>query len=502
MNIKDAKDEIKKTVQIYIKKDADGHYIIPLAKQRPVLLIGPPGIGKTAIMQQIANECGIGIVSYTITHHTRQSAVGLPVILQKNFQGKEYSITQYTMSEIIASVYSKIEETSCSEGILFIDEINCVSETLVPTMLQFLQNKTFGTHQVPDGWIIVAAGNPVEYNRSAREFDIVTLDRVKKINIEPDFEIWKEYAYSRCLHPGIISFLNIHNDYFYHIENNASGVSFATARGWDDLSSILLAYEKMGYAPNESLVLQYIQDEDIARAFFAYYILYNQYQHDYNVISILDGSIDKESYAEILSTAAHADPDERLAVTELIVDGLSSSFKNFDANDKFVRSLQETFRHAKLAVSQGTSFEDFITQYRLSNEFHVTYEFKTSAEALTPKITAALESCLAKVKSGRISSADEITQILQEKLDFTSSGRKKAAEQAKLALQRAFNFIKEAFGENGPEILYLVSDLSHNPLAISYISQFGCNEYLHYSDKLKFQEERLSLLNEIKNLIN
>ena len=184
MNIKDAKNELLHTIQVYTRKDAHGRYLMPAVRQRPLLLIGPPGIGKTAIMEQVAKECEIGLVSYTITHHTRQSAVGLPVIVKKNFQGKEYSITEYTMSEIIASVYEKMEQTSCKEGILFIDEINCVSETLVPTMLQFLQNKTFCTHPVPEGWIIAAAGNPVEYNRSAREFDIVTLDRVKRMEIE------------------------------------------------------------------------------------------------------------------------------------------------------------------------------------------------------------------------------------------------------------------------------------------------------------------------------
>ena len=63
------------------------------------------------------------------------------------------------MSEIIASVYRKIEEGGRKEGILFIDEINCVSETLAPTMLQFLQCKTFGNQAVPEGWIIAAAGN-------------------------------------------------------------------------------------------------------------------------------------------------------------------------------------------------------------------------------------------------------------------------------------------------------------------------------------------------------
>lgn len=88
-------------------KDDEGRYKIPLIRQRPVLLMGPPGIGKTQIMEQIAEECKIGLVAYTITHHTRQSAVGLPFIKEMEFAGKEYSITEYTMSEIIASVYRK-----------------------------------------------------------------------------------------------------------------------------------------------------------------------------------------------------------------------------------------------------------------------------------------------------------------------------------------------------------------------------------------------------------
>lgn len=161
-------------------KDEFGEYKIPAIRQRPVLLIGPPGVGKTQIMEQIARECEIGLVAYTITHHTRQSAVGLPFIEHKIYGGKEYSVTEYTMSEIIASVYDRIRETGLKEGILFIDEINCVSETLAPTMLQFLQCKTFGSHKVPEGWIIVAAGNPPEYNKSVREFDVVTLDRIKR----------------------------------------------------------------------------------------------------------------------------------------------------------------------------------------------------------------------------------------------------------------------------------------------------------------------------------
>ena len=139
MNIRQAKNEIKHTVEAYLKKDEAGDYEIPEIRQRPVLLMGPPGIGKTQIMEQIARELGVGLVAYTITHHTRQSAVGLPFIREEEFAGKTYSVTEYTMSEIIASVYRRIRDSGQREGILFIDEINCVSETLAPTMLQDLR---------------------------------------------------------------------------------------------------------------------------------------------------------------------------------------------------------------------------------------------------------------------------------------------------------------------------------------------------------------------------
>ena len=159
MNIQEAKTEICNTLRAYLAKDENGYYTYPLIRQRPLLLIGPPGIGKTAIMEQAAAECGVGLVAYTITHHTRQSAIGLPEIVKRNYGGKGMMVTDYTMSEIVASVYDCMENTGRKEGILFIDEINCVSETLIPTMLQFLQCKTFGNQKVPEGWVIVAAGN-------------------------------------------------------------------------------------------------------------------------------------------------------------------------------------------------------------------------------------------------------------------------------------------------------------------------------------------------------
>lgn len=84
MNILQAKNEIKNTVKAYLSKNQFGEYEIDAKNQRPLLLIGPPDIGKTQIMEQISKECQIGLVSYTITHHTRQSAVGLPFIQERH----------------------------------------------------------------------------------------------------------------------------------------------------------------------------------------------------------------------------------------------------------------------------------------------------------------------------------------------------------------------------------------------------------------------------------
>ena len=74
MDIQRAKEEIKRAVQAYLATDDIGRPLIPAVRQRPILLMGPPGVGKTQIMEQIAQECDIALVAYTITHHTRQSA--------------------------------------------------------------------------------------------------------------------------------------------------------------------------------------------------------------------------------------------------------------------------------------------------------------------------------------------------------------------------------------------------------------------------------------------
>ena len=324
MNIKEAKNQIHNAIKAYFTRDSFGNYLIPVERQRPVFLMGPPGIGKTAIMEQIASELGVGLVSYSMTHHTRQSALGLPFIEKKVYGGVEYNVSEYTMSEIIASVYDMMEQTGLKEGILFLDEINCVSETLAPAMLQFLQYKIFGRHRVPEGWIVVTAGNPPEYNNSVREFDIVTWDRLKRIDVEADYDVWKEYAYKKGVHASIITYLDIKKSDFYKIETTVDGKSFVTARGWSDLSDMIKLYEMHDITVDEKLIGQYLQNKKIAKDFAIYYDLFNKYKSDYQVDKILEG----KAPAEVKDRAKNAKFDERLALLGLVLDAVTAQLRD------------------------------------------------------------------------------------------------------------------------------------------------------------------------------
>ena len=292
VTIKEAKRILKESVAIYLEKDAAGNYRLPQNKQRPLYLEGPAGVGKTELVKQVAGETGIGFVSYSMTHHNRQSAIGLPAIVDRQFEGNDYKATEYTKSEIIAAVMDAIMAGN-REGILFLDEVNCVSETLSAAMLQFLQNKTFGPHRIPEGWIIIAAGNPPEYNKSVKVFDAVTLDRLRVIGVEPDSSAWLEYAVKRGMHPIVIQYIRDHGADFYRFEAKGGEQRIVTPRGWEDLSRAVTSHEEHGFGVDDALVGQFIRDDGIVRSFVTYYKTIRKLLTMEEIEMILDGRDDE-----------------------------------------------------------------------------------------------------------------------------------------------------------------------------------------------------------------
>ncbi|WP_448783263.1 ATP-binding protein [Blautia sp.] len=496
MDIKRAKQEIKDSIEAYLAKDEFGNYLIPAIRQRPILLMGAPGIGKTQIMEQIAKECKVGLVSYTITHHTRQSAVGLPFIKEKTFGSETFSVTEYTMSEIIASVYEKMEKTGLKEGILFIDEINCVSETLAPMMLQFLQGKTFGNQKVPEGWVIVTAGNPPEYNKSVREFDVVTLDRIKRIDVQPDFEVWKEYAYEQGIHPSVISYLELRRKNFYRMENTVDGRIFATARGWEDLSRLIQVYETLNKEVDREVVYQYIQHPMIAKDFAAYLALYNKYKTDYAVEDLLQGKWSQLTIQKI----RNASLDEHLSLVGLLNGKLSQLFTECYLMDSYVTKLykymvyyRDNLADISLKAICQKAADDLETARK--SELLTANEEKTLL-----RVNAFLEKIWMELE-GLTQSEQDIYEKVKAAFSAEADSLEEQTEAASQTLQNVFDFMEAAFGDS-QEMVAFITELNANFYSIWFIRENGSDQYYRHNKGLLFDDRQKLILGQMEELGN
>ena len=498
MNIKQAKQEIQNTLRAYLTRDDLGNYLIPTVRQRPVLLMGPPGIGKTQIMEQIAAETGVGLVAYTITHHTRQSAIGLPFIEKRTYGGETYSITEYTMSEILASVYELMEKTGIKEGILFLDEINCVSETLAPMMLQFLQCKTFGNQSLPEGWLIVAAGNPPEYNKSVRDFDVVTLDRVKRIDVAEDFAVWKEYARRRNLHGAVVSYLDIKKDNFYRIETTADGLQFATARGWEDLSELIIAYEKLGLRVDRNVVEQYIQLPRVAKDFANYLELYYKYQKTYHVEDILQGT-----WPAITVSQLRAAPfDEKISVMGLILSRLSEESRRARMQDELTAALHAgllQFRE-RLEGEDPAAILEGLSKMRqaLLRQEKEAGRLQKDRRDLAMQEISALDGYRARLQKEEIPVSQAMDAVREWFGQEVEKGETLGRDTGAM-FDNAFRFLEETFAQ-GQELVLFVTEVTAGYDTSWFVENFGCEAYFRHNKELLFDSTRQKLSREIMAL--
>ena len=506
MNIQEAKEQIKKAVQIYLMKDAYGAYRIPIERQRPVFLLGAPGIGKTAVMEQIAQEMDIALVSYSMTHHTRQSALGLPFISHKNYQGQEFDVSEYTMSEIVASVYEAMEKSGKKEGILFLDEINCVSETLAPSMLQFLQYKTFGKHKIPQGWVVATAGNPPQFNRSVREFDIVTMDRMKVLEVEADYETWRKYGINKGIHGSILTYLDIKKGDFYCIENTVDGKSYVTARGWEDLSETIYLYEEQHFPVDETLIGQYLRNKRIAREFASYYDLYQKYKKDYRVQQILSGEADKE----IKNRAKQAGFDERLSLMGLLLDALQLKIRENVELEDAMRGLLKVLKQVKadLGALEGQSAGEEILAVlqKAEAQQQTEMEQEDQANALSSDAARAyhltiqtLQNEAKEIRLAGITDPQKAFAQIKEHFDQKVQQMRQDSVQISKELSNLFAFVEKIFGD-GNEMLVLVTDLTVNYNSAKFISQKGCKEYYKYNKKFQIYERQQEIADVMEQL--
>ena len=324
------------------------------------------------------------------------------------------------------------------------------------------------------------------------------------MDIEADLDVWMEYAWKKGIHGAILSYLSMKKDHFYSVENTVDGKFFVTARGWEDLSEILKAYEELGVEITENLISEYLCRDEIARSFFASYQLYCKYGTDYGLDRILSGAMPEDERIQREKMAQDASFEERFLVTGLILDGLNGSFLSYEKLDGETERIYQELLHFKTFLSDRkdmTALDEFIDIKKKSLGVRLDAELLSEAQEMQEtSVIQALEAFSLTVRKEHITDAETGFERIKELFGEMVEKRKECAQQISQELERAFSFMKEAFGD-GQEMVLFVTGLTRNSHAGAFIREYGCEPYFIYSEKLLYRKQEKKLQEECEALL-
>ena len=344
---------------------------------------------------------------------------------------------------------------------------------------------------LPDGWVVVTAGNPARYNKSVREFDEATLDRLKYLPVEPDYEIWKEYAVQRNVSRTILSFLDIRPDCFYVMETTVSGFSVVTPRSWEDLSQSIRMHERLQIEIDQNLIRQYLQNDAVARDFAVYYELYQKYRLAYDVDAIVAGTYNPETLEE----ARQARIDERLTLTGLLLEKVLGDMQYCTTEKTALLKLREQL------VAQKEVLEATGTQaVKVFDEMQ--HVLRTSAEQGSEAEQAGWNSAasqLHKMQKAAMRNTGKLSvyEVCRSYYATQVAELEQHVKRTQAECGNLLKFLQQAFGD-GNELSMAVSDLTAKPEASSFIGQFLSLEFFEASSRLQLHKKEKQLQDRIQ----
>lgn len=348
---------------------------------------------------------------------------------------------------------------------------------------------------------MVTAGNPPEYNNSVREFDIVTWDRLKRIDVEPDYAVWKKYAYQKSVHPAILTYLDTKKTDFYKIETTIDGKSFVTARGWSDLSDMIRIYNQNKLTVDELLIAQYLQNKTIAKNFAVYYDLFQKYRSDYQIPTILAG----QASENIKHRAKVARFDERLALLGLLLDGINTELLEITPFEKSHLELLSILKQVRVALDKPAAAPYALLEKQkkaLSGKIAMGKRASTLSsedEYVLHSVIAVLSGMQQALKMEDITSPKAAFAVMKEQFDLRTTQLKQKAEAAGNHLSNVFRFCEDVFGD-GQELLILVTELTAGQASAAFINRYGCKEYFAHNKELLFYERQIEIMKDIETL--
>jgi len=264
-----------------------------------VMLWSPPGIGKSSIVRQIAEERGWGIKDIRLLLINPVDLRGIPVPNRE----------KYRADWLHAGFLPDVErDGEC--GIVFLDEVTSAAPTVQASAYQLTLDRCIGDYVLPQGWKVVCAGNRINDRGVAYNMPSPLANRLIHINVECCLEDWKEWALKNSIHPSVISFLNFRSELLYRFPSEAQEIrAFPTPRTWEFVSRIMKCY---GDVDEAFAIIAGTVGEGPAVEYSAFY---KMYQNLSDASEILNGNFKKVSDA----------PDVQYALSEALVNNLAEN---------------------------------------------------------------------------------------------------------------------------------------------------------------------------------
>ena len=260
-------------------------------------------------------------------------------------------------------------------------------------------------------------------------------------------------------------------------------------------------YEQLGFAIDYDFVVQYLQDEEIARDFAAYYELYNKYKNIYRIPEILEGSIPENSM-----TIKNAPFDEKLSLLGLLLDSLGQEFISYSRKKAAQEAFFEQLGFLRSDLKEGRGSGKEILERQISSyDTMITHRKKAGMidreqEKAMCAALQALNDCLMALAVEGTGDAKGDFLCVKKLFDEREQIRQKEISDAGRHLTHAFEFLARVFGE-GQEMVIFLSELSAGYYSLKFVSECGNDAYYKYNKLLLLKERTQELKDEAMELL-
>ncbi len=207
---------------------------LPIKTLPSVMLWGPPGVGKSQAIRQLAKE---------IEEETGKKAVITDVRLLLfnpiDLRGIPTANADKTLAVWLKPQIFQMNDSKDIVNILFLDEISAAPQSVQAAAYQITLDRVVGEHKLPENCIVIAAGNRTTDKSVAFKMPKALANRLLHIEVEGNFGSWKEWAIRSGINDKVVGFLSFRQKYLMNFDSSTDDLAFATPRSWEMVSNIL-----------------------------------------------------------------------------------------------------------------------------------------------------------------------------------------------------------------------------------------------------------------------